>query len=70
MPDAGPPTDELEVTIQTVLLVVQKRPDRAHVENRQPSFQDAVVERMLQQTAQGDGTYLEAFRRINVLAKR
>jgi hypothetical protein len=29
-----------------------------------------VVERMLQQTAQGDGTYLEAFRRINVLAKR
>ena len=33
-------------------------------------FRDAVVERMLQQTAQDDGTYLETFRRINVLVKR
>ena len=34
------------------------------------SFRDAVVERMLKETAQGDGTFFETFRRINVLAKR
>lgn len=33
-------------------------------------FRDAVVERMLKETAQGDGSYYETFRRISVLAKR
>jgi len=33
-------------------------------------FRDAVVERMIKQTRQSDGTYFETFRRINVLAKK
>jgi trans-aconitate methyltransferase len=33
-------------------------------------FRDAVVERMLKRTAQGDGTHFETFRRINVRAER
>jgi len=33
------------------------------------SFRDAVVKSMIQQTGQDDGTYLETFRRINVLVK-
>ena len=34
------------------------------------SFRDVVVERMLRQTAQDDGTFFETFRRINVLPRR
>ncbi len=34
------------------------------------SFRDAVVERMLKETARSDGTYFETFRRIDVLARR
>jgi len=34
------------------------------------SFRDAVVERMIKETLQSDGTYFETFRRINVLARK
>lgn len=34
------------------------------------SFRGAVVERMLRETIQGDGTYFETFRRINVYARK
>ncbi len=40
-----------------------ERSDRAR-------FRDAVVERMLEETGVGDGTYFETFRRINVHAVR
>lgn len=33
-------------------------------------FRDAVVEQMIEQTRQKDGTYFETFRRINVFAKK
>jgi trans-aconitate 2-methyltransferase len=33
-------------------------------------FRDAVVERMVKETLQNDGTYFETFRRINVLARK
>ncbi|HCO95897.1 MAG TPA: methyltransferase type 11 [Phycisphaerales bacterium] len=33
-------------------------------------FRDAVVERMIKETHQADGTYFETFRRINVLARK
>ena len=33
-------------------------------------FRDAVVERMINETLQGDGMYFETFRRINVLARK
>lgn len=33
-------------------------------------FRDAVVERMIKETLQDDGTYFETFRRINVLARK
>jgi trans-aconitate 2-methyltransferase len=33
-------------------------------------FRDAVVERMIEETLQSDGTYFETFRRINVLARK
>jgi len=33
-------------------------------------FRNAVVERMIKETLQGDGTYFETFRRINVLARK
>ena len=33
-------------------------------------FRKAVVERMIEETLQDDGTYFETFRRINVLAKK
>jgi trans-aconitate 2-methyltransferase len=33
-------------------------------------FRDAVVERMIKETLQSDGTYFETFRRINVLARK
>lgn len=33
-------------------------------------FRDAVVERMIKETLQSDGTYFETFRRINVLVKK
>ena len=33
-------------------------------------FRDAVVERMIKETLQNEGTYFETFRRINVLAKK
>jgi trans-aconitate 2-methyltransferase len=33
-------------------------------------FRDAVVERMIKETLEGDGTYFETFRRINVLARK
>jgi hypothetical protein len=38
-------------------------------EDRQ-RFRDAVVERMIEETQEGDGTFFEAFRRINVLVKK
>ena len=38
-------------------------------QDRQP-FRDAVVERMIQQTRQCDGTYFETFRRLNVSARK
>jgi len=34
------------------------------------SFRDAVVEQMVAETQQDDGTYFETFRRINVLARK
>ena len=34
------------------------------------SFRDAVVERMIAETLQDDGTYFETFRRINLLARK
>ena len=33
-------------------------------------FRDAVVERMIKETLQSDGTYFETFRRINMLARK
>jgi trans-aconitate methyltransferase len=39
------------------------------VKDRQ-RFRDAVVERMIEETQQDDGTYFEMFRRINVLARK
>ena len=33
-------------------------------------FRDAVVERMIKETLQNDGTYFETFRRINVLVRK
>jgi trans-aconitate methyltransferase len=33
-------------------------------------FRDVVVERMIEETLQDDGTYFETFRRINVLARK
>ena len=33
-------------------------------------FRDAVVERMIKETLQSDGTFFETFRRINVLARK
>jgi trans-aconitate methyltransferase len=38
-------------------------------EDRQ-RFRDAVVERMIEETQEGDGKFFETFRRINVLAKK
>ena len=34
------------------------------------AFRDAVVERMIKETIQPDGTYFETFRRVNVFAKK
>jgi len=46
-------------------------PFLGHVaENDRQRFRDAVVERMIKETLQGDGTYFETFRRINVLARK
>jgi len=39
-------------------------------ENDRQQFRDAVVERMIKETLQSDGTYFETFRRINVLARK
>ena len=33
-------------------------------------FRDAVVERMIDEMLENDGTYFETFRRINVLARK
>ena len=33
-------------------------------------FRDAVVEQMIEETLQNDGTYFETFRRINVLVRK
>ena len=38
-------------------------------EDKRP-FRDAVVEQMIEQTRQKDGTYFETFRRMNVFAKK
>ena len=40
-----------------------KGPDRQR-------FRDIVVDRMIERTSQADGTFLEAFRRINVRARK
>ena len=46
-------------------------PFLCHVaEKDRQCFRDAVVERMIKETLQADGTYFETFRRINVLARK
>ncbi|MBN1347038.1 MAG: methyltransferase domain-containing protein [Phycisphaerae bacterium] len=46
-------------------------PFRQHLAgNHEQAFRDAVVERMIRQTHQPDGTYFETFRRINLLARK